>query len=179
MKKQILLIAAFTIAAVLPSCEKAAGLLFQPFESPLNFNVALSSSAAGETKTLGSTVVSYNLDSEIKTATQNKFGADFITQMYINQIAISLTNSTQTNNLSNFESISLSVSSSGGTPVVLGPFAIPSTATTSHSVAVTNSPNIRPYFNGQNVTFSIIGKTKTATTITLQANVGATIKFDK
>lgn len=179
MKKPVLFLAAFAMAAVLPSCEKAAALLFKAFESPLNFSVALSPSAAGETKTLGSTVVTYNLDSEIKAATNNEFGADFITQMYVNQLAITLTNSNATNNLSNFESISIAVSSAGGTPVVMGPFAIPATATSTHTVTVTNSPNIRPYFNGQNVTFAVIGKTKTATTITLQANVGATIKFDK
>jgi hypothetical protein len=180
MKKSILFIAAFALTAILPSCEKAASLLFKPFESPLNFDVAIAPSSAGETKTSGSNVVSYDLDAKIKSATENRFGADFITQMYISQIAFSITNNTPpNNNLSNFESISLSVSSGGGTPVIIGPFVIPSTATNMHAVNVTNSPNIRSYFNGQNVTFALIAKTKTATTVTLNMNIGATIKFDK
>lgn len=178
MKKSIFFVAAIAFVAALPSCEKAAALLFKPFESPLNFSFTLTPSAAGETKTLGTTTVNYNLDAEIKAATQNQFGAGVVKEMYINQIAIALSNSNAANNLSNFESISLAVSSNGGTPIVLGPFAVPATATSSHTITVANSPNIRSYFNGQNVTFEIIAKTKTATTIPLQATVSATIKFD-
>jgi hypothetical protein len=178
MKKFLVLITAFALAAILPSC-KLEKLLFKPFESPLNFSMNLAPAGTGTSTTLGSTNVSYDLDAKIKAETNNEFGADFIKQIYINQIAITLTNSNQANNLSNFESITLQVSTSGGTPINLGPFDIPTTATNTHTITVPNSPNIRSYFNGQNVTFAVIGKTRTATTITLNANIGVTLKFDK
>ena len=176
MKKALFLASAFALSAILPSCDKAAELLFKAFESPLSFNVTLPPTAAGEIR--ATNTVSYNLDAEIKAKTNNQFGADFVKAIYINQIAVTLNNSNATNNLSNFESISLAVSSNGGAPVVLGPFVVPATATTTHTFTVANSPNIRPYFNGQNVTFEVIGRTKTATTIPLQATVAATLKFD-
>jgi hypothetical protein len=178
--KKLLFLSTCMIAVVgMSSCKKAAELLFKPFESPLNFDVNINPVAAGTQSNLGTTVVNYDLNAEIKSATDNQFDASFIGQMYINQVAISLTNADATNDLKNFESLSLTVSSGSGTPIILGPFPVPSTATTQFSFDVPNSPNIRPYFNGSNVTFVLSGKVKTATTKTLQAHIGATIKFDK
>jgi hypothetical protein len=179
MKKTFLFMAVMAIVATLPSCDKAAALLFKPFESPLSFDVNIAPTAAGTTTTLGTQTVAYNLNNEVSTATNGAFSGDFITQIYVNQIGITLSNTDATNNLSNFETVSLQVTSGTSTPVVLGPFTVPAGTTTTYTITATNSPNIRQYFSGANVTFALIGKTKTATTKTLAANVRATLKFDK
>jgi hypothetical protein len=179
MKKTFFLMAIIAIVATLPSCEKAAALLFKPFESPLSFDLNIDPTPAGTSATLGTQTVSFNLNNEVSTATSGQFSGDFIKQIYVNEIAITLSNTDATNNLSNFESVSLQVSSGTSTPVVLGPFAVPAGATTSQTITVPNSPNIRQFFNGSNVTFALIGKTTTATTKPLAANVRATLKFDK
>lgn len=180
MKKLALLTFVAFAAVTFVSCDKAAKLLFKPFESPLNFDVAIAPvSNTTQQQTLGSTSVSYNLDAEVKKNTDNNFGADIIGSMYLNQVAITLNNANSSNNLSNFESISLQVSTGSSTPVVLGPFAVPAGATNMATFTVANSPNIKPFFSGSNVNFSLLGKARTATTITLQSRVSATIKFDK
>lgn len=179
MKKTFLFLAVIGIAAVLPSCEKAKDALFKPFESPLNADVQISPSAVGNTANLGSTVVNYDLNAEVSKATSGAFDGSIITKMYINQIAISLSNADAANNLSNFESVNVEISSGPGAPIVLGPYPVPATVTSSHTITVENSPNIRPFFNGSTVTFALLGKTKTATTKTLNARIGATIKFDR
>lgn len=178
MKKLIFLSVALVL--VMSSCEKAAKLFFKPFESPLNFNVTVNPVSNTSTQQeLGSTTVSYNLDQVVKDETDDQFGADIIGSMYLNQIAITALDGNASNNLGNFESISLSLSNGSGTPVILGPFAVPSGTTNALTITVPDSPNIKPFFSGQNVNFVLLGKAKTATTQPLSLRVSATIKFDK
>lgn len=162
------------------SCDKAKALLFEPFESPLNvdFNINPVSNTTAMT-TLGNTTVNYDLNAEVKKETDNNFDGSIIGTMFLNRIAITLSNTDANNNLSNFETITMSVSSGSSTPVTIGPFTVPAGATTQAEFAVPNSPNIRPFFNGTTVNFVLMGKAKTATTRTLPARVSATIKFDK
>lgn len=180
MRKFTLMSVVALSVLALTSCEKAAQLLFKPFESPLNFNVTIPviSSTANETS-MGSSNVAFNLDEEVKEHTDGKLDGDVVGAMYINQVAITLTDSDGNNNLSNFEYVTVSVSSGSSTPVVYGPFTVPNGATTTASFTVANSANIKPFFSGSTVKFELRGKAKKATTKTLQANVGATIKFDK
>ncbi len=162
------------------SCDKVEKLLFQPFESPLSFDVTIDAvSNTNSQVVLGSQNVAYNLNQEIKDATDDKFDASIVGAMYINEVAITLLNADGQNNLSNFESVSLAVSSGNATPVVFGPFNVPAGATNTANFTVANSPNIKQFFSGSQVRFELRGKAKTATTKALNAEVGATIKFDK
>lgn len=179
MKRTALL---FSVALAIgsSSCEKAEKLLFQPFESPLNFNVSVAEVSNTEVETvLGETSVNFNLDQEVKDATEGRLDGDVVGAMYINEVAIDLQNADEANSLSNFDFVTLSVSSGSSTPVVFGPFEVPDGVTTSTVFAVQNSPNVKSFFSGQNVAFKLIGKANTATTKTLEAQVSATIKFDK
>ena len=162
------------------SCDKAEKLLFQPFESPLNVDVSIQTVTSTDVETtLGETNVDFNLDEEVKSHTDGKVDGSVVGAMYLNEVGITLNNADDANNLSNFEYITLTVSSSGSTPVVFGPFQVPANANTSTMFAVSNSPNIKPYFNGADVKFILSGKAKTQTTKSLEATIGATIKFDK
>lgn len=180
MKKVITLSALLLSVVFLNSCDKAAKLLFQPFESPLNFNVEIPAISTTTADTaMGSTVVNFNLDEEVKAQTDGKVDGSAVGAMYLNEVSINLQNADQENDLRNFEYVRLKVQSGSATPVEFGPFQIPSDAINSASFVVSNSPDIKPFFNGSNVTFSLSGKAKTATTKALNAQIGATIKFDK
>lgn len=179
MKRSLVIFAAVSLALCLSSCEKIENALFKPFESPLNFEVTIPviSNTSAE-QSMGQTQVRYNLDSVIRKNTENVFGADIVGAMYINQIGIQLLDNNASNNLSNFDYVKLSVSS-GSTPAVLGPYNIPGGATATTSFTVTNSPNIKPFFSGSTVTFSMQGKANKATTQNLRARISATIRFEK
>lgn len=180
MKKVLfMLTVAATTAFGFASCEKIENALFKPFESPLNFEITIpvitnTSAEVG----MGQTNVRYNLDSVIRKNTGDVFGADIVGAMYINQVGIQLLDSDGANNLGNFDYVKLSVSS-GGTPAVMGPFNITAGSTTNAAFPITNSVNIKPFFSGNNVSFSMTGKANKATTKTLRARVSATIKFEK
>jgi hypothetical protein len=180
MKKLMLL--PIVILTMLPfvSCDKVEKLLFKPFESPLNFEIEIPAINSTEVETsFGATTVSYNLEDEIRKNTSDKFGADIVGAMYINNVAITLLDSDQDNDLSNFDYINLNVSSGSATPAVFGPFNIPAGSMTSATFPVSNGVNIRPYFNDATFNFSMTGKANKVTTRTLKARISATIKFEK
>lgn len=165
---------------LLASCDKVEKLLFQPFESPLNFDVPIDvvDNTTAET-VLGGTTVSYNLNEEIKAETDGKLDGSVVNAMYLREVAIDLSNADAENNLGNFEYVKLAVWTGNSTPIVFGPFAITSTATNTATFTIPNSPNIKQFFTGSNVNFELRGKAHTATTKVLESNIGATIKFDK
>lgn len=179
MKKCILLSLVAFASLSISSCKKIQSALFKPFESPLNFEVTIPviTSTTAEVN-MGETTVQYNLDSIIRKNTGDAFGADIVGAMYINEIGIQLLDNNEANNLGNFDYVKLSVSS-GGTPAILGPFSIPAGANENASFSVSNSPNIKPFFNGSNVKFVMNGKANETTTQTLRARISATIRFEK
>lgn len=180
MKKLAILSALVMAVFTFSSCEKAEKLFFQPFESPLNFDVTIAQvNSTNVESSLGSTTVNFDLDKEVEDNTDGMLDGSVVGAMYINQIAITLTDFNGTNNLQNFEYVTLSVSSGSSAPTVFGPFTIPAGAVSNAVFTVSNSANIRQYFNGANVNFTLSGKAKTATNRTLPARIGATIKFDK
>jgi hypothetical protein len=128
---------------------------------------------------MGQTNVQYNLDSVIRKNTGNVFGSDIVGNMYIKEIGLELLDNDGSNNLSKFDYVKLSVSSGGSTPVLFGPYNVPAGTYSSTIFSVSNSPNIKSFFNGAAVTFSMSGKANTATTKTLRAKVSATLRFEK
>ena len=179
MKKTVLSFIAAAFIITLASCDKVAEALFKPFDTSVSFDVTINPTPAGTSGTLGSTVVNYDLNAEVSKATSGAFKGDFISQIYLSQIDVILSNTDATNNFSNFESVSLQVSTAGSTPTILGPYAVPANAVSSIQIGVSNSPNIRQYFSGANVSFSLLGKTKKAVTKQLAANINAQLSMDK
>ncbi|MGZ3939156.1 MAG: hypothetical protein ACXVBK_10350 [Flavisolibacter sp.] len=180
MKKKLLAVFAVSALFGLSSCSKAEKLLFKPFESPLSFDITIPVVSSTSTESsMGSTTLSYNVDSLVKAKTDNAVDPSVVSAMYIQQIAITITDPVDNNNsLSNFNYVKMNVSQNG-TPYVFGPFNVTPGAMNQDSYTVSNSPNIRPFFNGSAVTFSLVGQANKATTHEMHATVSATIKFDK
>lgn len=179
MKKIFFAVTLAAMAFTYTSCDKVAEKLFQPFEQEIEFDFTIDPVLQGLEGSLGNSVISYNLDAEVRNVTSGAFGADFIKSMTITNIAISLNNADTDNNLSNFERFTVTMVSGAGNPVVMGPFPVPANANNELSIAVTNSPNIRQFFNGNQVTFAVTGLARKSTNKSLNATVATKIKFDK
>jgi hypothetical protein len=179
--KKLILLSAITLSLIsFSSCDKAEKLLFQPFESPLSVDVTIDPVTSTDVESsLGESTVNFNLDQEVKDATNGKLDGGVVGAMYIKEVAVSLLNPDDANNLSNFEYVTLSVKSGNATPAVFGPYALTAGSYDQASFIVANSPNIKQYFSGSNVQFELRGKAKNQTDVTLQSTISATIKFDK
>ena len=178
--KKLIVLSAVSLCLFSISCSKAEKLLFQPFESPLSVDVAIDPVTSTDVESsLGESTVNFDLDQEVKDATNGKVDGGVVGAMYIKEVAVSLENPDEANNLSNFEYVSLSVKSGSSTPVVFGPFALTANDYNQASFTVENSPNIKQFFTGSNVQFELRGKAKNQTDVTILSKVSATIRFDK
>ncbi len=181
MKKVFLLMAvAVTAVLTLASCEKLKDAIFEAFETPYSFEVSVPvvTNTTSET-TFGESNVRFNLDSIIRANTGNVFGADIIGNVQIKEVAFEVIEGNATSNLTNFAYVKMEVAANGTTPVVMGPYSIPPTATSSASFPVSNSFNIKSLFSGSTVNFKITGKARTATTQTMKVRVNTLIAFDR
>lgn len=180
MKKLVLFALSACTLFGMSSCDKAEKLLFQPFESPLNFDITIPVVNTTTTETaMGSTTVSFDLDSLIKANTDDQFDAGIIGSMRMKEVAITLLDGDAENNLSNFDYLNAHLSVNGGTPAVVGPFTVNAGATMQDSYTVDGSPDVRPFFTGAPVSFELTGKANKVTTHELHAHVSATMRFDK
>lgn len=181
MKKFLLLCSVAASAAFgFSSCEKLEDAIFESFQAPISFEVSIPvvTNTTSEVA-LGETAVRFNLDSMIRVQTGNVFGADVVGNMQIKEIGMEVIEGNATSNLANFAYVKMSVAASGTTPVEMGPFSIPTTATGSVSFPVNNSFNIKSLFSGSTVNFKVIGKARTATTQTMKVRVNTMIAFDR
>jgi hypothetical protein len=180
MKKLMSLSVVLFVILAFGSCEKAAKLLFKPFESPLNFEIEIPVvSSTTEETALGATTISYNLEEEIRKNTEQQFGADIVGAMYISNVAITLLESGPGNDLRNFDYLQLNVSSGAASATNFGPFQLPGSAVTTATFPVSGSANVKPFFSGANVHFTMRGKANKATSRTLRARISATLRFEK
>ena len=162
------------------SCEKLKDAVFEAFEAPYSFdvNIPIVTNTSSEI-TLAETNVRFNLDSIIRANTGNVFGANIIGDVRIKEVGFEVLEGNANTNLTNFAYVKMEVGASGGTPTVMGPFNIPSTATSSVSFPVGNSFNIKSLFSGTTVNFKISGKATKATTQIMKVRVNTLMAFDK
>ena len=164
----------------LSSCQKLKDALFEPFESPITFDVTIPVVTNTSTEiALGETSVRFNLDSVIRANTGNVFGADIVGNMQIKEIGIEIVDGNATSNLSNFSYVKLAITAGNTAPAVLGPFNIPPSATASAAFQVNSSVNVKNMFSGATTNFQIIGRARTPTTMPMKARVSTIIGFEK
>lgn len=181
MKKVFLLtaVAAFS-GLIFTSCEKLKDAIFQAFQIPYGFEVTVPIVTNTNTElTLAQTDVRFNLDSVIRANTGNVFGAEVVGNMQIKELAFEVIEGNASSNLTNFAYVKMEVSAPDNAPVVIGPYNIPPTATSSVSFPVTSSFNIKNLFSGATVNFKIIGKARTPTTQAIKVHVNTIIAFDR
>ncbi|MGV3656627.1 MAG: hypothetical protein ACO1NX_01685 [Chitinophagaceae bacterium] len=179
MKKVFLFMAvAATAVLTFSSCEKLKDAIFESFETPYGFevNVPVVANASSEV-VLSETAVRFNLDSIIRANTGNVFGADIVGNVQVRQVSFEVVEGN--GSLNNFEYVKMDVSASNGTPITMGPYTIPTTATSSASFAAGSSFNVKSLFSGASVNFKITGKARTAPTQAMKVRVNLLLGFDK
>lgn len=181
MKKQIPILLAIGMITLtsLTACTKLIQALFPSFETQIRtveVTIPVVPGTTAET-TLGSASVRYNLDSVIKEHTVNQFDINKMATVKVKSVTINLSNADQTNNIANFESVRLNLTTdNNGTPTTIASTTIPDTYSTSLTVPVTNSPELKEYLKGNQITYTVLGKARRATTKSLNAVIVVTLQ---
>lgn len=173
------IIAIIFFAVVITSCQKIKDAFFNPIESPLSVDIIIpvTENTASETS-LGTSTVSFNLDSIIKKNTGNVFSLKNINSVKIKDLAINLINPDQSNNLANFENAAVTFyTNTRSTPVTIATATIPDSYTKS-LIIPTNNTDIKGHLDGTQMTFNLFGKARRATTIPLTARISITLKSE-
>ena len=128
---------------------------------------------------LGSFTLHFNLDSTIKANTNNVFNMNSVASMKVSQMLVTVSNGTSANNLSNFESARLLISSNANSSeTALASFAFPSTETYSFNANTDNAPDILGYYKGTEITYKLFGKLRKPTTASLNLALSVTIRVN-
>jgi len=126
---------------------------------------------------LGSFPQQFNLDSTVKANTAGAFGADDVTSIKIKQIVFDLLNADSSNNISNFESARVTLSSNVNTDTVtIASITFPDIYASSYTYTPQNSPELKPYLNGSEMYFNVFGKIRKVTTKALNMSIKVTLR---
>lgn len=178
MKKSVLILffAAFICIVALSSCNKIIKALFPAFDTEIgDVTLTIPATAAGMEVSTSNTIT-FNLDSTIKAYTQNAFSTEDLTSVKVKNAGIILINDDDLNDISNFDSISIKIASnSNNTPAVIASVSVPDTRRTSFIIPVANSPELKGYLNGSQLTYTITSRTRRLTTKPLQMSLGVTL----
>ena len=170
MKKSILAFTAVGLLAVFTSsCEKAKALIFPSFEAAAGeavLNIPVISNTTTEA-TVGSTTMNFNLDSTIKANTAGEFSISHAESVIVKNIVLEVLNGDQESNISNFESVKVSLSSNSNTT----PATLVSTTlvdVNQPQVINGNGTELKEYLKGSTLTYNVAGKLRRETKKNLQ-----------
>lgn len=182
MKKTRIFLALAFIAYLASSCKKLQEIKDQIF-SPIDVNVpsfqftvpAIPIVISGEAS-LGSISSRINLDSTIRANTGGVFGLSSVSSIKVKQMVINITNADAANNLANFESARVSLSSNTNTTQSeIATFSFPDTFSNSSTSAQTNNPDLISYFSGNELNYNLYGRARRITTKPLNFVVSVTL----
>jgi hypothetical protein len=110
------------------------------------------------------TTTPFNLDSTIKANTAGVFGADDVKSIKIKEVQITIPNGDANNNLSNFQSARVTLSSDNNTtPVDILNLSFEDVPVTSKTITVSNGVELLPYLKGNELTYSMYGRLRKPT----------------
>lgn len=161
------------------SCEKIKEKIFESFTAKgADFQFTIPIIATTNEVTVGTSTVNLNVDSTIKANTGGLFGISILKQVNPEEITLSLLNPDQLNNLANFESIRVQVTtSSNSNPIVIASMANPDTYATTVNLTVDNSKQLLDLLKASSVRYEVIGKARRITTKLLDAQLIVKLKF--
>ena len=128
-------------------------------------------------QSFGSYSQQINLDSLVKANTGGVFGINVVSSIKVKQVNLLLTNPDALNNLSNFETVRVTLTSdTRNTPVELFAASFPDTNISTYNFVPTNSTDLLPYLRGTSITYNIYGKNRRITTKPLTLQVTVTLR---
>jgi hypothetical protein len=186
MKKIILpVLLTIMIAGLSVSCKKIISKVFNGFDADVPQVVVTipyvplppGTPVPATELSLGSLTQSFNLDSTIKANTAGAFGAGDVSSIKIKKMVFTLLDPDENNNLSNFESARLTFASNTSTePLPIASFTFPDTYSATQTFnADQNTPELKSYLTGSQLTYNVYGKIRRYTTKPLKLAVMVTL----
>jgi hypothetical protein len=118
-----------------------------------------------------------NLDSAVRANTGGAFGAEAVSSIKMKDVTITITDGDADNNLSNFESARvLLTSNSQSNAVELFSLSFPTANTYTLTHTPTNPPELLPHIKGGELTYQIFGKARKSTSKSLTMTVAVVMK---
>lgn len=119
----------------------------------------------------------FNLDSLVKANTNGDFSATDVKSVLIKNVTFNVTNADSANNVANFEMIRVKFYSSSKSDVIeLAQLNFPDQYATSYTYTPgENTPQLRPYLDGDTLYYIISGKNRRATSKALDVALKATV----
>jgi hypothetical protein len=118
-----------------------------------------------------------NLDSAVRANTGGAFGAEAVSSIKMKDVTINITDGDENNNLSNFESARvLLTSNSQSNAVELFSLSFPTSTSYSLTHTPTNPPELLPHLKGGELTYQIYGKARKSTSKNLTMTVSVVMK---
>ncbi|MBD0333322.1 MAG: hypothetical protein ICV66_11770 [Chitinophagaceae bacterium] len=180
-KKTYLLLTLMCVvsAVAFSSCEKIKEKIFESFTAKgADFQFTIPVIPSTTEAAIGSSNINLNVDSTIKSATNGLFDLDILKAVNAEEVTLSLQNPDQDNNLANFESLKVKVSSNNGSnSVIIASMTNPDTYSESVKLNADNSKQLIDYLKTAPVKYEIIGKARRVTTKPLSAQLVVKLKF--
>jgi hypothetical protein len=169
----------FVSVIAFSSCEKVKEKLFDAFTAKgadVQFTIPII--ATTNEVSIGSSNVNFNIDSTIKANTGGVFGVDILDQVNPEEVTLSLLNPDELNNLANFESFKVQVTTSNNSnPIVIASLANPNTYATTVNLTVDNTKQLLDLLKASSVRYEVFGKARRITTKPLNAQLVVKLKF--
>lgn len=179
MKKLFITVSLIGALIGITSCNKIKDALFPAIDVELpafQFSIPAIPFVLNSEASLGSFTMKFNLDSIIRANTAGAFGAGAVSTVKVKQMVISIPNGDQLNNLANFESARFTFSSNTKTtPAEILSITFPDTYSTSTTFTPTDSPELKEYLSGSELTYTLYGKARRITTKSLTFNIQVTL----
>lgn len=181
MKKHSLIVLSFCcLFAAFTSCKQIVNAIFSGADitvPDITIAVPAVPFVFPQEVQLGSFTQRFNLDSAIRANTAGTFGVGVVSSIKIKTVTITLVNGDDNNNLSNFESTRVTLSSSSvSTPTNLINFNFPAVNSNSLTVTPTDSPELLPYLKGLDLTYQVFGKSRKTTSKALTMKVSVVVR---
>jgi len=117
---------------------------------------------------LGTFTMHQNIDSTIKANTGGFFGIGNISSVKVKSVTVSFTNSDATNNISNFESARVTLTSpSNSNPATLAALSFPDEALSTYTSTNVSGDELIPYLSGNEIYYTVYGKMRKTTSHSL------------
>ncbi|GAC1384271.1 MAG: hypothetical protein NVSMB45_12200 [Ginsengibacter sp.] len=183
MKRIVIVsIVALSLVASLISCKKIVSAIFSGLEfnvPDVSLSVPIVPFVATSEIQFGSATQNINLDSVVKANTANVFGADIVKTVSIKTVTITISNADDLNNLSNFESARITLTSNNNTnPIDIANVTFPNTNATSFVFTPTDTKELVSYLKGSSLTYTVYGKNRKITTKTLNFVASVRLKVN-
>lgn len=128
---------------------------------------------------LGTVTMKFNLDSLIRANTAGIFNVNDINSVKVKQYTITLPDGDQNNNLSNFQSARVSLSSnSNNEKIDVATVDLPDVASNTITFTPANTPELISYLKGSELYFTVYGRARKTTSKPLTLVASATVRVE-